>query len=231
MPSRSRTLARKPKAIEPKSRRAPSAPVGGLGKLPEWNLADLYPGLDSPEVKRDLDRADAYSTAFEEAFKGKLADLAARSDGGAQLAEAVSRYEMIDDLMGRLMSYAGLLYAGDTTDPARAKFYGDVQERITTASSNMLFFTLELNRIDDAVLEAAMADPKLGHYRPWIEDVRKEKPYQLEDRVEQLFHEKSVTAYAAWNRLFDETVAALRFTVAGKTLADRADAEPVAGPA
>ena len=218
MPSRSRTLARKPKAIEPKSRRAPSAPVGGLGKLPEWNLADLYPGLDSPEVKRDLDRADAYSTAFEEAFKGKLADLAARSDGGAQLAEAVSRYEMIDDLMGRLMSYAGLLYAGDTTDPARAKFYGDVQERITTASSNMLFFTLELNRIDDAVLEAAMAEPKLGHYRPWIEDVRKEKPYQLEDRVEQLFHEKSVTAYAAWNRLFDETVAALRFTVAGKTM-------------
>ena len=82
-------------------------------------------------------------------------------------------------------------YAGNTTDPARAKFYGDVQERITTASSNMLFFTLELNRIDDAALDAAMREPKLGHYRPWIEDVRKEKPYQLEDRVEQLFHEKS----------------------------------------
>jgi oligoendopeptidase F len=218
MPSRSRTLARKPKANEPKSRKAGSEPVRGLGQLPEWNLADLYSGLESPEIKRDLDRADAYSTAFEEAFKGKLTDMAVRPDAGTLLAEAVSRYEMIDDLMGRLMSYAGLLYAGNTADPARAKFYGDVQERITTASSNLLFFTLELNRIDDAVIEKAMADPKLGHYRPWIEDVRKEKPYQLEDRVEQLFHEKSVTAYGAWNRLFDETVAALRFTVAGKTM-------------
>ena len=89
-----------------------------------------------------------------------------------------------------------LVYAGNTTDPARAKFYGDVQERITAASLHLLFFTLELNRIDDAALEAAMADPALGHYRPWIEDVRKEKPYQLEDRVEQLFHEKSVTGYS-----------------------------------
>jgi oligoendopeptidase F len=111
------------------------------------------------------------------------------------------------------------MYAGNTTDPARAKFYGDVQERITAASLHLLFFTLELNRIDDAELEAAMRDPALGHYRPWIEDVRKEKPYQLEDRVEELFHEKSVTGYSAWNRLFDETMASLRFKVGGKTLA------------
>jgi oligoendopeptidase F len=111
------------------------------------------------------------------------------------------------------------VHAGDTTDPARSKFYGDVQERITAASSHLLFFTLELNRIDDALLEAAMADSALGHYRPWLEDIRKEKPYQLEDRVEQLFHEKSVTAYAAWNRLFDETMARLRFKVDGKSLA------------
>ena len=90
---------------------------------------------------------------------------------------------------------------------------------MTAASLHLLFFTLELNRIDDAVLEAAMADPALGHYRPWLEDVRKDKPYQLEDRVEQLFHEKSVTGYSAWNRLFDETIACLRFKVGGKELA------------
>ena len=114
----------------------------------------------------------------------------------------------------------GLLYAGDTRPiPRIAKFYGDMQERITAASLHLLFFTLELNRLDDAVLDAAMADPALGHYRPWIEDVRKEKPYQLEDRIEQLFHEKSVTGYSAWNRLFDETIAALRFKVGGKMLA------------
>ncbi|HYW59118.1 MAG TPA: oligoendopeptidase F, partial [Xanthobacteraceae bacterium] len=200
-------------------RRAKPAKPLKTSALPEWNLADLYPGLDAPEVKRDLDRVDADCLAFEEAYKGRLADLARSPGGGAALAGAVKRYEAIDDVIGRLVSYAGLVHAGDTTDPVRAKFYGDVQERITAASTHLLFFTLELNRIDDSLIEAAMADPALRHYRPWIEDVRKERPYQLEDRVEQLFHEKSVTAHGAWNRLFDQTVAGMRFTVAGKSLA------------
>ena len=190
-----------------------------LGKLPEWNLADLYAGLDDPAVKRDLDRADAESMAFEEAFKGKLDELARGPDAGAALGEAVRHYEALDDLMGRLGSYAGLVHAGDTVDPARTKFYGDVQERLTAASTHLLFFTLELNRVDDALLQAAMADPALGRYRPWLEDLRRYKPYQLEDRVEQLFHEKSMTGYSAWNWLFDSTIANLRFKVGGKSLA------------
>jgi oligoendopeptidase F len=203
----------------PKSRPPKSRPPSRLGALPEWNLADLYAGIDDPQVKRDLDRGAAESLAFEEAFKGKLAGLVERSDAGSQLAAAVKRYEALDDLLGRLTSYAGLLHAGDTVDPARAKFYADVQERVTAASTHLLFFTLELNRLDDAKLEAAMQDPALAHYRPWIEDVRKDKPYQLEDRVEQLFHEKSVTGYSAWNRLFDETIASLRFKVGSQSLA------------
>jgi oligoendopeptidase F len=191
----------------------------GLGALPEWNLNDLYSGLDDPAIKRDLDRIDADCVAFEEAYKGKLDELARSAAAGAALAEAVRRYEAIDDLMGRLGSYAGLVHAGDTVDPARTKFYGDVQERMTAASIHLLFFTLELNRIDDALLDAATADPALGHYRPWLDDVRRYKPYQLEDRVEQLFHEKSMTAYAAWSRQFDATIANLRFKIAGKKLA------------
>src|SRR5947208_16206777 len=152
-----------------------------LGALPEWNLADLYAGIDDPAVKRDLDRADQYAAAFEEDFKGKLAALTEAPDAGRALAEAVKRYEGLDDLLGRLASYAGLVHAGDTLDPARAKFYGDVQERLTAASTHLLFFVLELNRIDDAKLEAAMGDLALGYYRPWLEDIRKDKPYQLED--------------------------------------------------
>lgn len=187
-----------------------------LGKLPEWDLSDLYPALDSIEVKRDLERVAIECNAFEESYKGKLAALA--GGGGAALAEAVKRYEALDELIGRLVSYAALVYSGDTTDPGRTKFYGDVQDRITSASTHTLFFTLELNRIADDLLERAMQDSALGHYRPWIEDVRKEKPYQLEDRVEQLFHEKSVTGYSAWNRLFDETIAGLRFKVGIKSL-------------
>jgi oligoendopeptidase F len=191
----------------------------GPRHLPEWNLDDLYSGLDDPAIDRDLDRADAECAAFEDAYKGKLATLVAAADGGPSLATAVRRYEKIDDLMGRLSSFAGLVHAGNTLDPARTKFYGDIQERLTAASIHVLFFTLELNRIEDAILEKAMRVPALGHYRPWIEDMRRYRPYQLEDRVEQLFQEKTVTAYSAWNRHFDATIAKLRFKVAGKPLA------------
>jgi oligoendopeptidase F len=207
------TAARRPVKSRPVARKSP------LGALPEWNLADLYVSPDDPAIKRDLDRADAESLAFENAYKGKLDALARSPQAGSALAEAVRAYEAIDDLMGRLGSYAGLLHAGNTVDPARTKFYGDVQERLTAASTHLLFFSLELNRIDDALLEAAMADPALGHYRPWLEDVRRYRPYQLEDRIEQLFHEKSMTAYSAWNRQFDATIANLRFKVQGKSLA------------
>src|SRR5436305_1161482 len=201
------------------ARAAKPRAASGLGLLPEWNLDDLYGGIDDPKVKRDLGRADEYCKAFEEDYKGRLAALAEAPDAGKNLAQAVIRYEQLDDLLGRLISYAGLVHAGDTLDPARAKFFGDVQERLTAASTHLLFFVLELNRIDDAKLEAAMADPALGYYRPWLEDIRKDRPYQLEDRIEQLFHEKSVTAYSAWNRLFDETIATLRFKLAAKSLA------------
>jgi oligoendopeptidase F len=189
------------------------------GKLPEWNLADLYSGIDAPEVARDLGRMNSECVAFETDYKGKLAEQTAKQDGGKWLAEAVRRYEAIDDLAGRLSSYAGLIHAGDSVDPAITKFYGDVSERLTNASLHLLFFALELNRVDDAVIERALQTPELGHYRPWIEDLRKDKPYQLEDRVEQLFHEKSQSGYAAFNRLFDQTISGLRFKASGKELA------------
>jgi oligoendopeptidase F len=215
-------MATKPAAADPAksaakpSKKSTDAPE--LGALPEWNLADLYRSIDAPEFRRDLERAETECVAFEKAYKGRLGELFAGSHGGQSLAEPVRRYEAIEDLLGRLLSYAMLVYTGNTADPNIAKFYGDVQERITAISLHLLFFALELNRIDDAVIEKAMADPALGHYRPWIEDLRKEKPYQLEDRIEQLFHEKSVSASSAWNRLFDETIASLRFDVDGTVL-------------
>ena len=225
MASRSPSASRKSAAARnPAPHRKPAVKKGAVakpdaGRLPEWNLADLYASIDAPEVTRDLDRVDADCKAFEADYKGKLATETAKSDGGAWLAEAVRRYEAIDDLAGRLGSYAGLIHAGDSVDPAISKFYGDISERLTAASVHLLFFTLELNRIDDDVIERAMQAPELGHYRPWIEDSRKDKPYQLEDRVEKLFHEKSQTGYSAWNRLFDQTIAGLRFKVGAKELA------------
>src|SRR5437762_1797833 len=218
MTPRSSSALRKPTASrkpDVKKSTAKSKPA----KLPEWNLTDLYAGIEAPEVTRDLASMDAECVAFETDYKRKLAERTAGDGGGQGLARAVRRYEAIDDLAGRLGSYAGLVHAGDSVDPAISKFYGDVSERLTAASTHLLFFALELNRVDDAVIERAMQTPDLAHYRPWIEDLRKDKPYQLEDRVEQLFHEKSQSGYAAWNRLFDQIISGLRFKVGGKELA------------
>lgn len=189
-----------------------------LGHLPEWKLSDLYPGMDSAEYARDLARADAECRAFSSRFRGQLDAIARAPDAAQQLYDAIVAYEALDDLLGRTISYASLIYAGDTSDPVRGKFYGDAQEKVTAASSELLFFTLELNRVDDSVLEAAMKHTPLAHFRPWLTDIRMDKPFQLEDRLEQLFHEKTVTGRGAWNRLFDETMSALRFEVDGEKL-------------
>jgi len=186
--------------------------------LPEWRLDDLYPGLKSEAYRKDLGAIEGLCQQFAERYRGKVGEIAAGPEAAGRLAAAIEEYERIEDRLGRIMSYAGLVYAGDTTDPERGKFYGDAQEKVTAASSELIFFQLELNRIDDALLTRLAATAPLDRYRPWLEDIAREKPYQLDDRLEQLFHEKSMTGRSAWNRLFDETIASLRFTVDGKEL-------------
>jgi len=197
---------------------SPSLAAADLGALPQWRLEDLYEAMDSPRFASDLARAEREAKAFGETWRGKLGETAASANGGERLAEAVAAYEALQDLTGRVMAYASLLYASDTSDPARAKFYGDTQERVTALAGELLFFELELNRIDEATLQSAMKRPALAHYRPWLEDIRQEKPHQLSDEIEQLFLEKSVSGAAAWNRLFDETMSALRFDFEGESL-------------
>jgi len=184
-----------------------------LGPIPEWDLSDLYKGLDDPAVARDLERAAAEARRMKEHYQGKLTGLAA---DGAGLAGAVAAYERLADLMGKLGSYAGLLYAANQADPARAKFYGDMSEKLTQISTDLIFFELELNQIDDGALAEAMKVPALARYKPWLEDLRKEKPYQLDERLEQLFTEKGQTGRGAFNRLFSETMTGLRFDVEGE---------------
>ncbi|MEI7600542.1 MAG: M3 family oligoendopeptidase [Aestuariivirga sp.] len=184
-----------------------------LGPLPEWNLADLYASPEDPQFAADMKRGEELAKAFAETYRGNLASL-----GGEGLAAALKDYEALSDLLGRTGSYAQLYYVGDTTDSKRGKFYGDVSAKLTDISTLLLFFELELNRIDDKALEEAMKVPALAHYRPWIDNLRMEKPYQLDDKLEELFLEKSQTSSAAFNRLFDETMAGLRFEVDGEKL-------------
>ncbi|MES1989606.1 MAG: M3 family oligoendopeptidase [Pseudomonadota bacterium] len=195
----------------------PATATSPRDDLPVWDLSDLYAGTDAPSLKVDLEASAAAARAFADQWRGKLATLASAPEGGDRMAEAMHQYEALQDKLGRIMSYAGLLYATDNTDPVNGKFYGDMQERVTAISTDLLFFTLELNRLDDAAMGAALTSPTLAHYAPWLRDLRTMRPYQLSDDIETLLHEKSVSGRGAWNRLYDETLSRLTFDIDGET--------------
>ncbi len=195
---------------------ANAAPAGGepLGDLPEWDLSDLYAAEDAPELKRDMAWLEMECAAFAADYEGRLAGL----DAG-QMLECIRRNEKIDEIAGRIMSYAGLRYYQVTTDGDRAKFMSDCEGKLTEFTTPLVFFTLEFNRVDDATYEGWMAaDADLARYRPVLDRLRAMKPYQLSDELEKFLHDSSVVGASAWNKLFDETIAGLTFPVGGEEL-------------
>jgi len=184
-----------------------------LGTLPVWDLTDLFPGPDSSELEAAFESAEQGAEAIA-AVKGTLAGMT-----GNELADVVRQYEDFSETLGRIMSYAGLRYYADTSDTIAGKFLGDCQARITDISSRIVFFSLEMNAIDSDELSAKIASsPALTRYRPWIDRVRSMKPYELSDELERFLHDQSVVGSSAWVRLYDETLAALRFDVGGEQL-------------
>ena len=181
--------------------------------LPSWDLSDLYPGIDSPQLARDLERATADAKEFAASYEGRMAALI-----GAEMASSLARFEALQERLGRITSYASLVYSGDQSDPKIGQFFQNVQEQVTTITTSLLFFSLEINRIGEEEMERKLADPDLARYRPWIRDCRAYRPHQLSDELERLLHEKYVAGRAAWTRLFDETMARLRFPLDGKDL-------------
>ncbi|MCX7300970.1 MAG: M3 family oligoendopeptidase [Rhodobacterales bacterium] len=180
-----------------------------FGALPEWDLSDLYTAPDAPELKRDLEWVDTACAEFAQAYEGKLATLDA-----AGLLSAVQKDERISTVVGRIMSYAGLRYYQMTTDSERAKFMADCQDRITTYTTPMVFYGLEFNRLDEGHLSGLLSqNAGLARYKPVFDRMRAMKPYQLSDELEKFLHDQSTVGASAWNRLFDETIAGLTFTV------------------
>jgi oligoendopeptidase F len=210
-----RIAARPPAAAAPPDE-APSVHRPGpeeLGKLPQWDLSDLYPGRDSPALETDLAAAERDAKAFRERYLGKLAGLS-----GEALGAAVAEYERMDERLGRITSFAELTYSGNQSDPETAKFYQTIQERVNAISTHSLFFALELNHIGESELAEKLRAKPLARYAPWLRDLRAFRPHQLGDEMERLLHEKHVAGRAAWMRLFDETLAGLRFPVEGREL-------------
>ena len=181
--------------------------------LPSWDLRHLYDGRESDALKADLADAERQANAFEDRYKGRLDGLS-----GDDLATAIADYEAINETLSRAMSFGYLTYAEDMSDGANGRFLQSMQERVTAISSALLFFPLELNTFEDAHLDALCDAPDLARYRPWLRDVRQFRDHQLSDDLERLLHEKRVAGSAAWTRLFDETMADLRFPIAGKDM-------------
>lgn len=179
--------------------------------LPEWDLTDLYGGDDSPDFDQELASLAPECQRFAQQYQGKLLALAAE-----ELSQAITDYEILQEKIGRLMSFAYLQYAGDMTDPARGQLFQNAQEKVNLATSDLLFFVLDLNRIDDEKLQELLAHSQaLNRYQPWLRDVRLMRPYQLDENLEKLLHEKDVAGRSAWVRLFDETLSALKIPFDG----------------
>ena len=184
-----------------------------LGQLPDWNLNDLYTSTDAKELVNDLNWLEKECDEFAKNYEGKLKFLSAD-----EMLKCVVRNEKISSISGRIISYAGLLYYQKTTDADRAKFLSDMQEKVTIFTTKLVFFSLEINSLDDDFLESLLKENvKLSRYKPVFEKIRALKPYQLSDEIEKFLHDLGIVG-DAWEKLFDETIAGLKFKIGGETL-------------
>ena len=185
-----------------------------LGNLPKWDLSDLYKAEDDPELNKDLDWLRKACSNFAEDYQDKLGKL-----GAMGLLDAVERYQAIEVVASKLMSFAGLRYYQLTTDAQRTKFMSDMQDKVTKLTTPLVFYGLEFNRISgDRIASLLSEDSGLARYKPVFDRMRAMKPYQLSDELEKFLHDQSVVGASAWNRLFDETVASLTFQIKGEEL-------------
>jgi len=184
-----------------------------LKKLPTWDLSDFYTGTKDKALEQDINKLTSKCTAFQKTYSGKIAKL-----DSASLYKSILEYSVIQELMGKIGSYAQLLYSGDMMKPENAQFYQNMSDQLTVLSSNLIFYTLEINQLPDAAIKKHLGNKQMAQYASWIRDVRMFKPHQLDEKLEKLLHEKSQTGRNAWSRLFDETIAGLRFPLLGKSM-------------
>lgn len=193
--------------------RAPSGADTHADALPRWSLDDLYSGPHAPRLSRDLARAERRASALEARARGKVAAMS-----GARLGEVVAEYEAIDESLARVQSYAQLLHAAETSNAEIGGFYQTVSERTNAIATRLLFLSLEINRLPEQAMRRKLKAASLARYAPWIRDVRAWRKHQLADDLERLLHEKAPSGRSAWVRLFDQTMAGLRFPVGGRSL-------------
>jgi oligoendopeptidase F len=186
--------------------------------LPQWRLDDLYGGRDDPRIEADLAAADAANdklAAMEGRFVAARADAAAL---GALLERGIDLYETVVNLLWGVGAYASLSTSVAQDDPAWAKFESDLRTRMSRIGTKSLFFTLELNALEDAEIAAALlADARAARWSPWLRRVRLTKPHELSHEAERMIVERS-PGVAGWSRLYDETLSRMRVRAGGRDL-------------
>lgn len=180
--------------------------------LPKWDLSDFYENPHDPKIESDFEAIQTDIESFKGFYQGQVESLS-----GEDLFKAVQKFEDIQEKCAKIQSYAYLLYATHTRDEAILRFYQNVEERLTKLSTDLLFFTLEINRMDEQDLQKKL-ESFLVHYKPWIDVIRLFKDHQLSDELEKAFHEMSIPAAQAWVRLFDETLGGLQVSFDGQIL-------------
>ena len=179
-------------------------------EAPLWDLTDLYASRTDPRIEADLERARALVGELN-ALQGQL--VAARGEPallGERLDRVVSRYEQASDLLGALGAYAFLAASTDRNDAGAQGFEATVREKITVIATPTVWVTLEINQLEEAEIEAALAaSPEAARWKPWLRRVRAMKPHELSHELETFLAERGPIS-AQWPRLFDETLAAMK---------------------
>ncbi len=183
---------------------------GAKEKLPTWDLSDLYAGLDDPAIERDLRAAERAAQKFSKRYRGKLSRVIATP---ATLAAVLNEYEDIQETLGVPGSYAYLRYAEAPADEARGAFLQKINVRSVAISQELMFFELELATLPEKKLLRLAKAPVMKRLRHYVEKVLIYKPHRLSEAEERLLDERNLTGRAAFNRLFDQEHAELRYSV------------------
>lgn len=188
-----------------------SAPVADASAAGiRWDLSALFSSLDDPKIEATWQQAHADADAFAAAYRGKVAEL-----DGPGLAAAIQKLEQISNESGKPGSYASLMFAADTSDPAIGSFYQKQMEKGSELRVKLMFFTLELQKMEQDAVDRAMATEEMANYRHFVETTRAFSPYMLSETEEVLLEEAANVGSRAWQRLHDELTANQVFTFIG----------------
>ena len=175
-----------------------------------WNLSDLYDGGDDPRLEQDVEQTEAAAADFRERYYGRVAQLSP-----PELREAIEQREEIESTFTRAIYFAHLWFATDMNDSPRGALVARLTEKGAAIDTQLLFFGLELAALEDELAEALLASDELERWRHWLRTVRKFRPYILTEPEEKIVTEKAVSGFAAWDRLYDELLGAIKVDLDG----------------